>query len=164
MKQYCLVNMMATKASLDLGNTPVALPAPAGIGRLRAVAIVIPLPPEHPKVHEALTNFRARHFTADDLFQVTVDNSWYGNEFSVVSFPLDYLTGFAESLRMYGLSLVRGTPTLFNDTWHDSYAPGPMLRGLGIDIGGRVFVFEPLPPDGMVLRVGTSLAALRLKN
>jgi hypothetical protein len=156
--------MIATNVSLDLGNTPIALPAPADIGRLRAVAIVIPLPSEHPKAHEALTNFRARHFNADDLFQVTLDNSWYGNEVSVVSFPLDYLIRFAESLRMYGLSLVRGTPTLFNDTWHDSYAPGPMLRGLGIDIGGRVFVFEPLPPDGIVLRVGTSLAALRLKN
>ena len=147
---------------------PVAAPAPALAGVLRAVAIVIPLPSEHPKSHDALTNFQARHFTvgshAADLFQVTLDNSWYGNELSVVTFPVDCLVGFAESLRAHDLSLVRGTPTLFNDTWHDSYTPGPMLRGLGIDIGGRIFVFEPLAADGKVLRVGTSLEALRLSK
>ena len=153
--------MPAAAAAAAAAVPPVA-------AHLRAVAIVIPLPSEHPKVHEALAGFRARHFTvgsdAADLFQVTWDNSWHGNEFSVVTFPSAALAGFAESLRVYGLSLVRGTPTLFNDTWHDSYAPGPMLRGAGVDIGGRVFVFEPLPPDGEVLRVGTSLAALRLKK
>ena len=160
--------MASLQASLQAAAAAAGLQAVAPAAGLQAVALIIPLPSEFPKVHEALTNFQARHFANgtifDSLYQVTFDSSWHDTNLSVVTFPANRLVEFAESLRAYGLSLVRGTPTFFNDTWHDSYTPGPMLRKLGMEVGYRIFVFEALPPDGKVIRVGTTLTELRLKK
>lgn len=146
-----------------LKPTTMSTTAP-GHAKFRAFALVIPLPSEHPSLHIALTAFQKNlGDDADKLYAVLMDDTWFENRFAVVTIPVGYLVPFAESLRVHNLSLVRGTPTVFNDTEHSFYNPGPLLRELGIEIEGRIFVFEVLPPSGEVIRKGVTLADVRRK-
>jgi len=134
-----------------------------GHAKFKAFALVIPLPSEHPSLDMALTAFQKNLGDDAELYAVLMDDTWFGIKFAVVTIPVGYLVPFAESLRVHNLSLVRGTPTKFNNTEHSFYNPGPLLRKLGIEIEGRIYVFEVLPPSGEVIRKGVTLAEVRRK-